>query len=275
MILSSNFRFPYDQSPEQSENTAALIFQLLIFSAPVIYWIIKFIYKRRLDHLWASGFFPKQLAFKREHLMEAYICLAARMIQSDTEDAGEKVRYMNNYFQRYFPKVNYNFSESISYSYRHPIKIGTVAHWLNLHIHNREQRMQVMYFLAGLAIVDGRLLKAEIKILRLLNDFLELSPKDFDSIIAMYQQQQERQKNHHKQNTVSTISNKERLILLSSKVLGISEFASMDEVKKAYRSLVKIHHPDKFANESTDQQRIAEERFIEIQKAYENLEKWK
>ena len=47
----------------------------------------------------------------------------------------------------------------------------------------------------------------------------------------------------------------------------------MVEIKKAYRTLVKKHHPDRFATNSIEQQKIAESRFIEIQKAYETIEK--
>lgn len=44
--------------------------------------------------------------------------------------------------------------------------------------------------------------------------------------------------------------------------LGISQDASQDEIKKGYRKLVKIHHPDKGGNDSV---------FKEISEAYETL----
>ena len=62
-------------------------------------------------------------------------------------------------------------------------------------------------------------------------------------------------------------------IQLACKIIGVSEQATMLEIKKAYRSLVKLHHPDRFATESLAQQQIAEQKFIEIQKAYEILER--
>ena len=50
-------------------------------------------------------------------------------------------------------------------------------------------------------------------------------------------------------------------------VLGVSQSASEDEIKKAYRKLSKKYHPD--ANPGNKE---AEERFIEVSEAYATLE---
>lgn len=50
-------------------------------------------------------------------------------------------------------------------------------------------------------------------------------------------------------------------------VLGVSKDASQDEIKKAYRSLAKKHHPDV----STEPKDVAEAKFKEISEAYEIL----
>jgi curved DNA-binding protein CbpA len=49
------------------------------------------------------------------------------------------------------------------------------------------------------------------------------------------------------------------------KILGLSEFASTDEIKKSFRELAKKYHPDK--NKASD----ANEKFREIFEAYEIL----
>jgi len=53
------------------------------------------------------------------------------------------------------------------------------------------------------------------------------------------------------------------------KVLGVSRDASMDEIKKAYRSLSRKYHPDANVNNPNKDQ--AEEHFKEIQQAYQQI----
>ena len=50
------------------------------------------------------------------------------------------------------------------------------------------------------------------------------------------------------------------------KLLGLPREASQDDIRKAHRKLVRKHHPD-----AKDGDRSSEERFKEIQQAYEVL----
>jgi len=55
------------------------------------------------------------------------------------------------------------------------------------------------------------------------------------------------------------------------KVLGVKEGASYDEIKKAYRELVKKYHPDRYRDNPLAD--LAEEKMREINEAYECLMK--
>ena len=55
------------------------------------------------------------------------------------------------------------------------------------------------------------------------------------------------------------------------RVLGVSRDASEDEIKKAYRALSRKYHPD--ANVNNPNKAQAEERFKEVQQAYDQIMK--
>jgi DnaJ like chaperone protein len=56
-------------------------------------------------------------------------------------------------------------------------------------------------------------------------------------------------------------------------VLGISSNASREEIRKAYRELANRYHPDKVNHLGEEFRDLAEERFKEVQSAYQELTK--
>jgi uncharacterized membrane protein YkvA (DUF1232 family) len=54
-------------------------------------------------------------------------------------------------------------------------------------------------------------------------------------------------------------------------MLGIERNASPEEIKKAYKQLANKYHPDKVYHLGDDFKKLAEERFKEIQEAYQHL----
>lgn len=56
-------------------------------------------------------------------------------------------------------------------------------------------------------------------------------------------------------------------------VLGVKRGASQDEISRAYRDKMKQYHPDRVADLGEDLRRVAHEKSVEIQRAYETLKK--
>lgn len=238
---------------------------LLAFISPAILYFFYWLGTRKADNEWKQSVVTSSAPLNKSNLFLAYVGLAARFIQADQEDAGKKVLYVNAHFKKYFPQQSEEFSEQLRHAYRHPVQVKTVGLWLRRKL-SYDQRVQVLYFLMGLTFVDGSMNGGEYALLQEMVELLEITPKDYQSVLGVYQQRYQRAEDPKKYTSQTAIK-------LSCEILGVSENASLDEIKKAYRQMAKLHHPDRFATEGPEQQRIAQERFQEIQRAYEILEK--
>ena len=112
-------------------------------------------------------------------------------------------------------------------------------------------RLQLLHFLFGIARADGLVGELEIQIIQRIAGYLYISQRDFDSIKAMFY------------NEVNS----------AYKILEIEKSATNNELKKAYRKLVKKHHPDKLRHLGEEHVKGAEDKFRSIQKAYEQIQK--
>ena len=56
-------------------------------------------------------------------------------------------------------------------------------------------------------------------------------------------------------------------------ILGVPRNATAEEIKKAYRKLAQEYHPDKLAGVPPAVKKLAEEKFKDVQEAYEILSK--
>lgn len=237
-----------------------------IFGVPFLGGLIFYSFKTRHAKSWRKGIFPYTLKPTDDNFLEAYLALGAKLILINYSESKGKTIYLNNYFNRYFKFSNYNFGDSLLFSLKYPIQTSSVTDWLKLHYKDESSRSQVVYFLTGLTLVTGSINKRELGFLMEINSQLDLHPENLKQIIAIYASYS--RSNEASQKTKAKTANN-----LDYDILGVAQNATQEEIKKAYRSLVKIHHPDNFAKHSEYQQKLASEKFIEIQNAYERLTK--
>ncbi len=240
----------------------------IFFFTPIVIGLAVYFYGTRYARTWKKGIFPPKLKFNEDNLLEAYLALGARMILLDYSNSKGITKYINEYFKRYFPKSNYNFADSLVFSMKHPIQVETVCSWLEHHLKDEGSRAQVIYFLTGMVIHEGKLQKKELQFLLVINELLGLDKKNLERIIATYSSYQETRK---KEEQRKRDLDRTELISQYKRVLGVSLDANEEQIRKAYKKLVKLHHPDVFANSSKAQQKLAEEQFIKIRAAYEFL----
>ena len=112
-------------------------------------------------------------------------------------------------------------------------------------------RLQLLHFLFGIAKADGLVTPNEIRQIHTISGYLGISHKDFESIKAMFTKGKDN----------------------PYKILEIEKTATIDEIKKAYRKMAKKYHPDRVIHLGKEHQEGAEEKFRQVQEAYETLQK--
>jgi len=114
-----------------------------------------------------------------------------------------------------------------------------------------EVRKVLVHYLYGLGFSDGQLESAERQSIESIARMLGVSDADREQLFYMYGGDP----------------------MAHYKILGISAEATDDEIKRAYRKLAVLHHPDKVASEPEAVQKSAKEQFQKIQQAYEQIKK--
>ena len=117
---------------------------------------------------------------------------------------------------------------------------------------NHASRLQIVHFLFGVASSDHEVHQSEINLINKIATYLNVSSQDFQSISAMFVKGSSSLDNYYK-------------------ILEVDKKASIDEIKKSYRKLVMKYHPDKLQGVSDDIVKLANEKFLSIQEAYEKI----
>ncbi|WP_411029541.1 TerB family tellurite resistance protein [Spongiimicrobium sp. 3-5] len=180
------------------------------------------------------------------------LSLCSIVIKADGKVSQRELDYVRQYFLNTYGKERSNaifrtFNEVIK---NREISAQRICTYLN-HRTRYEVRLQLLHFLFGIAQADGHVSAAEVDKIREIAGYLRVGTHDFESIKAMF---------------IKSADN-------SYKILEISKTATDDEVKKAYRTMAKKYHPDRVNTENEVIKRGAEEKFKEVQKAYEQIQK--
>lgn len=180
------------------------------------------------------------------------LSLAAIVIKADGKVDERELRFVRNYFIT-------NYGEAYASSIFAKFNTEVKKEQQNLNEITRlfvqrapyETRLQILHFLFAIANSDGHVAEVEVqKILQIANA-LQLRSMDFESIKAMF---------------VKSADN-------AYKILEISPSATDAEVKKAYRTMAKKYHPDKLQTDDAALKKGAQEKFQQVQAAYEAIQK--
>ncbi len=180
------------------------------------------------------------------------LALAATVIKADGNVKAQELQYVRNFFITNYGEMKASsifkiFNEQIKKETQNIRDLTRVI----LERTRYETRLQVLHFLFGVANADGSISVEELNKINFIAEALGIRFSDIESIKAMFVKSADH----------------------AYKILEIIPQASDGEVKKAYRDMAKKYHPDKLQSKDPALIKGAQEKFQEVQKAYETIRK--
>jgi len=179
------------------------------------------------------------------------VVLSAAVMNADGKVLISELNFVKKFLKMNFGEVQADqLILLLKEALKQEVDVRGVADQIRMNM-DHPKRMLLLQYLYGIANADGHVDKRELELIRLIARHLGISLKDVASIEEPFH------------------SGK----LNPYKVLEITETATDAEVKKAYRKLAIKFHPDKIGDLGEGPRKLAKERFLQVQGAYEQIKK--
>ncbi len=181
------------------------------------------------------------------------LVLIAAVMKADGKITKPELNYVKKFFKQSFgDKAAQEAILTLRDILKQNIPVDKVG-WQIKQNMDYSSRLQLLHVLFGISKADGHITKSEIDTIHYISNRIGITTKDERSIRAMFVEE----------------------VDSSYKILEIDKNASNEEIKKAYRRMAKKYHPDKVSHLGEEFQKKANEKFQEVNKAYEKIKKEK
>ena len=179
------------------------------------------------------------------------VVLSAAVMNADGKVLKSELNFVKKFLKMNFGEVQADqLIILLKEALKQAVDVRGVADQIRMNM-DHPKRMLLLQYLYGIANADGHVDKRELELIRLIARHLGISLKDVASIEEPFHS--------------GTLN--------PYKVLEITENATDSEVKKAYRKLAIKFHPDKIGDLGEGPRKLAKERFLQVQGAYEQIKK--
>ncbi|TNE55689.1 MAG: molecular chaperone DjiA [Bacteroidetes bacterium] len=180
------------------------------------------------------------------------MALSAAVMQADGKVLHAELNYVKNFLSQQFgPQFNASHLQVLKkFLDADQIPLEQICSDIQRRL-APESRVQLLYYLFGIAKSDGHVSETEMKVIERIAGLMGIRGGEFESVSNMFYRNPDS----------------------DFKVLELSPDATNEEIKKAYRKMAVKYHPDKVAQLGEEYQKGAKEKFQKVQEAYENLKK--
>ena len=229
---------------------------------------------------------PKEIrqnpAFEGKNpVIASIMALCAMIAKADGNVTKGEIRFIRQFIKGHFGISNEEmntYEAAFNYGKSHPEDYLFFTDIISGYYRTRRDYvMALAYLFVGVAMQEGESSAAKEAQTKKIVIALGVSEYEYQALRMAFQRQSGGYEQSYSGQGFSQYSNQEDLVKKYTQVLGVREDASMAEIKKAYRKLVKEYHPDKLSSGSVPPEYIefANQKIRDINEAYEYLEKVK
>jgi len=253
----------------------SLIWGLITFFFPWVFFIVIFLPRKYPKF---KSYLKEKEEFKGKNpVIASIMALSAVVAKADGSVSREEIalikRFISSNFNISSEELN-EYGDVFDYGKNHPDEYKEFTKVIVTFYRSKDTVIAIAYLLIAIAMEDNGMSDAEDSQIRDIVLEMGLSEYEYNGIKNSFVQSRTYYGN---ENGANFGQNKETLIKKYCKVLGVENQASMIEIKKAYRKLVKEHHPDKIASKGMPEEymKYANSKISEINEAYDYLKKVK
>jgi DnaJ like chaperone protein len=237
---------------------ALIGFSFFRFPGAILGFIIGSLFDRRGSMEWDEQFsrdrYTGQQAYQRTatgDFAASLLVLTAAVMTADGKVLKAELEYVKRFYIQQFGEAKTKEQmRALRDLLKSPIDARTVGHQIRYQM-QYPSRLQLLHYMFGIAKADGQISDSEVIEIQRIAGFLGINSADFQSIKAMFVRQ-----------TGGDF-----------KILEITQDATDEEIKKAYRKMAMKYHPDKVNHLGEEVKVQAEDKFRKVQEAYENIKK--
>lgn len=214
-------------------------------------FILGSLYDKAEDTLLIGGEAPTDTQRLQGDFYVSLLVLAASVMKADGKTIKSELEYIKGFLRT-------NFGVERTKEYLQVLKALLEKEFSTRQVciqirenTNHATRLQLMHFLFGIAAADGKVDTDEENLLRLIAEYMYINHQDYESLKAMFVKSAD----------------------WAYKVLETEEHANDEELKKAYRKMAAKYHPDKVSSLGDDAINAANDKFQQLNAAYDHIKK--
>ena len=184
-------------------------------------------------------------------VVASLLVLTAAMMKADGKVLKSELNFVKNFLiQQFGTEAAKHHLQTLKVLLDKEIPVQEVSIQIKYYM-DYSSRLQLIHYLWGIAQADNDIDPSEIRLIEIIAHHMGINQKDQDSIKAMFVEDTES----------------------AYKILEVSPNATDAEVKKAYREMAIKYHPDKVSHLGEEIKKSAEEKFKNVNEAYEKIKK--